>query len=53
MLWATITPRMGTGHGELERWQDMGVSRLILLQRGEERSALLDNVRAVADALIR
>ncbi|MCB1692466.1 MAG: TIGR03619 family F420-dependent LLM class oxidoreductase [Pseudomonadales bacterium] len=49
----SITPRMATGTEELGRWTGMGVDRLILLQRGRDRQALVDDVHRVADALIR
>lgn len=49
----SITPRIPTGVDDVERWREMGVERLILLQRGEDRDELLDFTKQTADALIR
>lgn len=45
----SITPRAQPGKEDVERWQELGVSRLILLQTGRDRAELLANVAAVAD----
>lgn len=45
----SITPRAQPGKGDVERWQELGVSRLILLQTGRDRAELLANVQAVAE----
>jgi probable F420-dependent oxidoreductase len=48
----SITPRMATGKADLARWREIGVDRLILLQRGADKAALLDNVKTVAATLL-
>jgi len=48
----SITPRGRTTKADEERWAEMGVSRLILLQPGQDQSALLDYVSQIGEQLI-
>lgn len=50
----SITPnaRMRVDRDTAKRYADLGVSRLILLQRGADEAALLDGVRAASRELI-
>lgn len=49
----SVTPRGPTTAGDVARWAELGVGRLILLLRGRDKSALLDEVREMAASLIR
>jgi len=49
----SITPRGPTTPEDVARWTEMGVDRLVLLQPGRDREALLDYVRQVADTLVK
>lgn len=46
----SITPRGPTGADDVDRWRDMGVDRLILLQGGRNRDELVDFVERTAEA---
>ncbi len=48
----SITPRMKTTRVEATRWAEMGVGRLILLQGGGSKDALLSDLQASAEALM-
>lgn len=48
----SITPRSATTPADVERWADLGVGRLILLQRGRDRQALLAEVEETGKTLI-
>ena len=47
----SITPRTKTSKSDVEKWSEMGVSRLILLQPGRDRDSLLSFVKSTADEL--
>jgi len=49
----SITPRSATTPEDVARWEELGVSRLILLQRGQDKASLLDGVAGMAETLIR
>jgi probable F420-dependent oxidoreductase len=48
----TPSPRVKVDRDTVKRYADLGVSRLILLQRGTDEAALLDGVREVSRELI-
>ena len=48
----SITPRSATRPEDVARWEDMGVSRLILLQRGQDKASLLADVAKLGETLI-
>jgi probable F420-dependent oxidoreductase len=48
----TPSPRVKVDRDTAKRYADLGVSRLILLQRGSDEAALLEGVRAVGRDLI-
>src|ERR1700691_4011755 len=48
----TPSPRVKVDRDTVKRYADLGVSRLILLQRGADEAALLEGVRGVARDLI-
>jgi probable F420-dependent oxidoreductase len=48
----SITPIGRTASDDVERWTEMGVSRLILLQPGKDKESLLSYVDSVAKALL-
>lgn len=48
----SITPRSRTDKADVARWAEMGVGRLILLQTGQDKSALLDYVSRVGETLV-
>ena len=48
----TPSPRVKVTSDAAKRYADLGVSRLILLQRGADESALLEGVREVERELI-
>ncbi len=48
----TPSPRVKVDRDTAKRYADLGVSRLILLQRGADEAALLEGVRAVGRDLI-
>lgn len=48
----SITPRGRTSRDHVQKWTEMGVSRLILLQPGRDQDALVDQVKSVAEELI-
>lgn len=48
----SITPLGRTSPAEAEKWTEMGVSRLILLQPGRDVESLVNNVHSVAEELI-
>lgn len=48
----SITPRGRTGPDDVARWAELGVERLILLQRGQDKASLLDEVQAMSESLI-
>ena len=48
----TPSPRVKVDRDTAKRYGDLGVSRLILLQRGADEAALLEGVRAVGHELI-
>ena len=47
----SITPRAKTSKTDVAKWAEMGVSRLILLQPGQDRDSLLSFVKSTADEL--
>ena len=48
----TPSPRVKVDRDTVKRYADLGVSRLILLQRGADEAALIDGVRQVGRELI-
>ena len=48
----TPSPRVKVTSDTAKRYADLGVSRLILLQRGADEAALIDGVREVGRELI-
>jgi hypothetical protein len=48
----TPSPRVKVTSDTAKRYADLGVSRLILLQRGADEAALLEGVRDVGRELI-
>jgi hypothetical protein len=49
----SVTPGMQLTEDAVKRFEDMGVDRLILLQRGQDQAALLQEVEDVANNYIR
>ena len=49
----SITPLGRTSPTEVDKWTEMGVSRLILLQPGHDQSSLVGYVNDVANELFR
>jgi hypothetical protein len=49
----SITPLGRTSPAGVEKWSEMGVSRLILLQPGHDQSSLVGYVNDVANELFR
>lgn len=47
----SITPRSRTSPEDVARWAELGVDRLILLQRGNDKASLVDEVRQLAGTL--
>ncbi len=47
----SITPRGKTNKTDVGKWAELGVSRLILLQPGQDQESLLNYVKSTADEL--
>lgn len=48
----SITPRSATTAADVARWEELGVGRLILLQRGRDKQALLAEVEEMGKTLM-